>query len=403
MEANIINLEDLKDKETIETLVLKITRQINVNHIYLIANEKAPVCDYRFIIIIEDMAKRFKQRIKEILSELLETFPNCITHFYTPHEIKNTTSEGNIFFINHCKRETLIYYHHSYNENWLFHNVDLNGFTEKARENFQTQEKKITEFTNGAIFFLEKENYSHAAFMLHQSIEHSFLMAEYFLMRKTFTGHLISDHQNFLGNAISKFKGIFPRESETETHLLNKLNRAYCDSRYTLNYKITKNQVLDIKKKGEHLLQLVKTNFEVELHKCEEFLQSESIRPLKNTEEEQIKKPIENPYDKEMLEKIKELGEKNFLTLTPIKGGQRGYYLNYARVYDYFDLICLLRSTLNVCILALEDQQDCTLDIKNKECDVKAVLNFAKNLIPLEEANLLDKMRELLKPDNYEK
>jgi hypothetical protein len=82
--------------------------------------------------------------------------------------------------------------------------------------------------------------------------------------------------------------------------------------------------------------------------------------------------------------------------MSPIHGIRGGYYLNYARVYDYLDLFALLQSTLNVCILALEEQQDCRLDIKNKEEDVKAVLGFAKNLIPLEEATFLDKMRELI-------
>lgn len=51
---------------------------------------------------------------------------------------------------------------------------------------------------------------------------------------------------------------------------------------------------------------------------------------------------------------------------------------------------------LNVSILALEDQQDLTLHIKNKESDVKTVLEFAKNLIPIEEGYFLDEMWELM-------
>ena len=96
------------------------------------------------------------------------------------------------------------------------------------------------------------------------------------------------------------------------------------------------------------------------------------------------------------MEKIKELSKQNFKTLTPIGGIQEGYYLNYARVYDYMELFCTLRSTLNVCILALSEQLDCTLDITHKETDVKNVLEFAKNLIPFEESNYLDEMRKLI-------
>ena len=96
------------------------------------------------------------------------------------------------------------------------------------------------------------------------------------------------------------------------------------------------------------------------------------------------------------LEKIKKLGDENLVLLKPIEGVQEGNYLNYCRVYDYFELFCTLKSTLNVCILALEDQQDLTLDIKDIDSDVKSVLEFSKNLIPLEEGNYIDEMRKLI-------
>jgi|GEM_PF-3354666 len=397
MEANIINLERYQDKEALTTLVLKITKQINVNHIYLIATTEPSSCYYRLIIVIEDMAKRFKPRVKEILAELVETSPNCAAHFFTLHNIQNSTSEGNTFFINHCTRETLIYYHSNYNENWLFHKVDLASIIQIAKENFQRQEAKIQGFKDGAELFLEKKNYGQAAFMLHQTIEHSFLAAEYFLMGKTFTGHLISDHQIFLGKVITEFGKIFPRETEADTNLLNKLNRSYCDSRYTLNYHIKKKQVLEIKRRADDLIQLVKKYVEAELNKCERLLKiNHTTEPQEKPTLKDEQKSTHLEDEASILKKIKKLGKENFMTMRPIHGIRGGYYLNYARVYDYLDLFALLQSTLNVCILALEDQQDCRLDINNKEEDIKAVLGFAKNLIPLEEATFLDKVRELL-------
>lgn len=84
-------------------------------------------------------------------------------------------------------------------------------------------------------------------------------------------------------------------------------------------------------------------------------------------------------------------------------GKDKGCYLNYARVYDYVELFSILKSMLNVSILALEGQQDLTLHIKNKESDVKNVLEFAKNLIPLEEGIYLDEMRKLMQPDKKDK
>lgn len=103
------------------------------------------------------------------------------------------------------------------------------------------------------------------------------------------------------------------------------------------------------------------------------------------------------------LERIRDLSEENFKLLSPIGDGYKGYYLNYVRVYDYVDLFATLKSMLNVSILALEDQQDLTLQISNKESEVKRVLEFAKNLIPLEEGIYLDEMRKLMLSDEKAK
>ncbi len=397
MEANIKNLENNKDEETIAKWVSEITKQVNVNQIYLIIGDEESNCHYRFIIVIEDMAKRFKQRVKEILEESLQEYPLFYAQFFTLHYIQNATSEGNTFFLNHCTKKKLIYYHHSYYENWLFHNVDLTAFTIKAKENFLNQEEKILGFKNGANLFLEKESFGHATFMLHQTIEHSFLAAEYFLIGKTFTGHLISDHQVFMGNTHKEFENIFPRENETDTNLLNKLNKAYCNTRYTLNYQIKKEQVLIIKKRAEELIQLVKKYVEAEILKCQiSFKKNPLTQTIEKVSDKNEPQTTTDEAEESFLNKIRKLGKENFMTLKPIGGIREGYYLNYARVYDYLELFALLQSTLNVCILALEEQQDFTLDIRNKEYDVKAVLGFAKNLIPLEEATFLDKVRELL-------
>ena len=150
------------------------------------------------------------------------------------------------------------------------------------------------------------------------------------------------------------------------------------------------------------MIQLVRKYVEAELNKCERLLK---IIPITEPQEKPTPKDEQKSthieVEASILKKIQKLGKENFMTMRPIHGIRGGYYLNYARVYDYLDLFALLQSTLNVCILALEDQQDCRLDIKNKEEDIKAVLGFAKNLIPLEEATFLDKVRELL--NNEEK
>ena len=86
---------------------------------------------------------------------------------------------------------------------------------------------------------------------------------------------------------------------------------------------------------------------------------------------------------------------QEILYLTPVGGDREGYYLNNARINNYVELFGFLRSMLNVCILALEAEEDSTPNIKNKETDVKNVLEFSRNFIPLDEGNLLDDLRQM--------
>lgn len=115
---------------------------------------------------------------------------------------------------------------------------------------------------------------------------------------------------------------------------------------------------------------------------------------MKNKTSAKHKKELQKAYSS--LKSIRELSDENFKLLTPIGGKRGGYYLNHARVYNYSGLFATLKSMLNVSILALEGQEDQTLDIKDKESDIINVLEFAKNLIPLEEGHFLDEMRELM-------
>jgi len=108
----------------------------------------------------------------------------------------------------------------------------------------------------------------------------------------------------------------------------------------------------------------------------------------------------QNIEDPNLLDTIRQLSKENFEMMRPTnRRTKKGFYLNHVYIHSHFSLFYTLKSTLNVCVLALDEQCDMTLDIKNIKEDVKTVLEFAKNLIPLEEGNYLDEMRELMLSD----
>src|SRR5690606_24338025 len=134
-------------------------------------------------------------------------------------------------------------------------------------------------------------------------------------------------------------------------------------------------------------LEEIRQLFEEELELLNTFIKSDK----------KISLETQNREEPNLLDTIRQLSKENFEMMRPAnRRTKKGYYLNHVYVHSHFSLFYTLKSTLNVCILALDEQCDMTLDIKNIKEDVKTVLEFAKNLIPLEEGNYLEEMRELM-------
>ena len=91
--------------------------------------------------------------------------------------------------------------------------------------------------------------------------------------------------------------------------------------------------------------------------------------------------------------------EAYFSSLTPQKAG--GYSVPKLQVKDYRDLLFTLESLLNVCILALDNPNSGNhKDIVEPDASILTVLEMAAQLIPHEEAEFLDEVREQVLQNN---
>lgn len=90
--------------------------------------------------------------------------------------------------------------------------------------------------------------------------------------------------------------------------------------------------------------------------------------------------------------------EAYFSSLTPQKGGSAVAKL---KVKDYRDLLFTLESLLNVCILALDNENSANHShIPEPDVNIQAVLELASQLIPFPEAEFLDGVRSWAKSKN---
>ena len=136
MDSNIINLERTKDPDTIRKLLLCIIRSVNVNHIYLLNRIHESTLKYRFVIIVEEMAKRFKERARATLEDFFSGHSEYDFYLFTLHIISKETNNGTTFFINNCTEDNLVYYNNNYDRQWLFKQVDLHSIVETVKAKF---------------------------------------------------------------------------------------------------------------------------------------------------------------------------------------------------------------------------------------------------------------------------
>jgi len=364
----------------------------NVVQVYLNkGHEKRNTFKFRWNIIIEapknDINNKFLPIVQGLFFDHQDHFHNLFSHDYAKTELAN----GNLFFINHCRTEHLIFGNRDIGFPWNhFEDITNEGFLTIIEEDFRTSLQGCLAFQKGFKYFKSEGNHSQASFMAHQGFELGYRVLEGFLCGKVKICHKIEVHQKFLERNIHRTNGMFNLEDNTEMELLELLDRAYSSSRYENSFHIERGKLNILEQKLECFLNEIKQWFEKEL----ELLQTLITNKKKALFETQ------NIEDPNLLATIKQLSKENFEMMRPAnRRTKKGYYLNHVYIHSHFSLFYTLRSTLNVCILALDEQCDMTLDIKNIKEDVKTVLEFAKNLIPLEEGNFLDEMRELMLSD----
>ena len=375
---------------------------MDVERIYLSKGTKGNPFKYNMIIITSLIPREIANQIQPVITTIFENYANYKYSFFSLQYVNQELHQGNLYFHNHCLDKYLVYKDTSSNAPWVLRTLDFEKVYQKAKSRFKRDMSKVKSFKKGIKFYLNRKDYPQAAFMVHQTYELTYRMFESFLTGSIKICHSICNHQTYIEGYITQLKGMYSKNLETDKTLLKLLDDAYASSRYTHHYTITEKELQTLNLRVSLFIREVNRLFNQELLK----LQNEVYYNSTNITEVNcpIEKSKKNPNKRlNRLKKIKGLSKENFKLLSPKGGKNNGYYLNYVRVYDYVELFSTLKSMLNVSILALEGQQDLTLHIKNKESDVKNVLEFAKNLIPIEEGYFLDEMRELILPEKKSK
>ncbi|WP_339919609.1 hypothetical protein [uncultured Flavobacterium sp.] len=94
------------------------------------------------------------------------------------------------------------------------------------------------------------------------------------------------------------------------------------------------------------------------------------------------------------LEDLKTLARKSFIVLKP--DDRKGHYNITLPVKSYTELHLFILDIVKLSLLALDAEQESVTSIKNPCVAIRGVLEIVLQLVPLEEAELLDKIHQLV-------
>lgn len=262
MKNSIFNFPNVKQQE-LEAIVAKIALHSGVEMIILFGSyargnwvedsyeEEGVVyhyqSDYDLLVIVKTrnihQQRRLESEFDNAIDELsgIHTPVSIIVH--DAHYINSQLDEAQYFFSDIKKEGILLY---NTGRAHLKEPAELLSSQQRykvAQEEYEYWAPKAINFYEIFKFCLERENYSEAAFLLHQAVERF-----YTTILLVFTHYKPKTHDlkllRMLTNALDqRFIKIFPLATSEEKRLFRLLRDAYIGARYKKSYSINKQEL----------------------------------------------------------------------------------------------------------------------------------------------------------------
>ena len=226
----------------------------------------------------------------------------------------------------------------------------------------------------------------------HLLLKLSISMAEHFLLGHTYKGHSIREHQNFIGDFSSAFGEIFPQNMDEEILLLNKLDKSYVKSRYSKDFIIEEEQADLIKGSVDMFILKLEKHIPTELEKCQMRIdgQSQSKIQVPSPQNNMDKNPNQEP----LLNKLRELEGKYCGTLEPFLA--REHYSLKLINGGYQETMLMITNLIKVCMMAIEYPHGSSKWLQEPDIVIADTMGHILDLIPYDEMEFLDEVRQLL-------
>ncbi|TAV97316.1 HEPN domain-containing protein [Rhizobium ruizarguesonis] len=136
-----------------------------------------------------------------------------------------------------------------------------------AKEHFEERFPFSTDLLDGFKLYVEKRRYKHAAFFLHQVIEHAYSAALLTLSNYSPASHNLTFLRKLAESRDRRLVDAWPRDQQRYRAWFNTINEAYVKARYSKHFEVSEEALTWLGERAADLHILVKTVCEEHLTK----------------------------------------------------------------------------------------------------------------------------------------
>lgn len=200
---------------------------IDIKYIYFSPHIGRSVNQGILTVIISEDSPHYCDDIYEYLWKVIQSFPEFSLRVYNEEWLQEEIQEGCLFFILHCRKETLIY------------KVSASAFPEDENISYKrvvkNAGKRLRQYTNenqiimrDLKFHLRSENYTLALYTLHQQLRNLYIYASWLLSGEWHVLQSLKEQSEHLSRYTYLSQMLFNPDNKEDDKILEHLDKS-CD------------------------------------------------------------------------------------------------------------------------------------------------------------------------------
>lgn len=275
---NTVIMEKIKSNSDLKDIIVVLTMKFDIEQIYLNLSDPK-LGSHKIVILVSNKYLKTLGELVPRITNAIRDYPDYRVSCYIAFQAKDKILNGNLFLFTSCVPERLIFKKEDSEFVLIPETFSLDKFSKKVYALRNKELQKVDEFKEGYFYYKEKEQYSMAAFMIHQAIELTYRYLGIVLSAKERIKHSIRGHHHYLKEISMMYDSVFDEDNVIDQHLLNVLEEIYRATRYEDNFDIDVETLFQLEGKMKQLSENAVYIYDSTIASFEEFVSSRDEKP----------------------------------------------------------------------------------------------------------------------------